>query len=211
MLRDRVHYLIKENSFIGCMQSVDSLCDILSLLLRTLHLEGDVIELGCHRGYTASVLQATLKARKCNKQLHLYDSFQGLPRKLKQDDLYREGADFYEGSMAVGRHEVIEMFERHRLPMPTIHEGFFSQTLPHCLPPKVCFAHFDGDFYSSTWDCLPHVYERLVPGGIMALHDYDVRKLPGVKIACDEFFGDKVETVVPTGRGHGYFIKAAVA
>ena len=65
--------------------------------------------------------------------------------------------------------------------------------------------------------CLEHVYARMTPSAICLLMDYCDHKLvdawdcnPGVKLACDEFFKEKSESISVLYGGeycHGYFRK----
>jgi O-methyltransferase len=105
------------------------------------------------------------------------------------------------------------------------------------LPKSICFAHIDGDLYSSVKDSLDKIYPLLCKGAIVVIDDYyDPKKhkfienklnenkwnksknrkyhiknlFPGVKKACDEFFKDKnekPEILISGDQGHVYFVK----
>ncbi len=176
-------------------------------------LQGSVVELGCYEGVTSVMLQRILNLHGSRKSIHVYDSFEGLPS--KQDD---DGdTPYQEGSCATSQDRLIANFEKYGVRLPSIHVGWFCETLPHDLPRKICFAHLDGDFYSSILESLEAVYDRLVPGAVVVIDDYCNPQilnrwnlLPGVKKACDEFFQDKPENVEPMPCGsfaHGYFVK----
>ncbi len=65
------------------------------------------------------------------------------------------------------------------------------------LPDEIAFAYLDGDFYDSTLTGLTHCVTRLVPTGVLLVDDYADTAvnprawdgLPGVKRACDAYFG----------------------
>jgi O-methyltransferase len=67
----------------------------------------------------------------------------------------------------------------------------------------IAFAYLDSDFYESILVSLEHVYPRLPRNGLMIIDDYGDKarnplawdELPGVKLACDDFFADKPEKV----------------
>jgi O-methyltransferase len=146
----------------------------------------------------------------CKKDLHLYDSFKGLPKATRKD----RGAIAGKGAFGVGKWMVIRTFKRFDLKIPKIHAGWFQDTLPDQLPEKICFAFLDGDFYQSIKDSLIHVYPRLTPGAIALIDDYNLRRrrdnreiFPGVKRACDEFLQDKPEEMEPPCNGQAYFKK----
>ena len=94
----------------------------------------------------------------------------------------------------------------------------FNETLPDGLPERIAFAHLDGDYYDSIKVSIEHVYPRLSCGAICLVDDYNDpavnprgwNLLPGAKKACDEFFADKPEKLVPIYAGrfsHAFFRK----
>ena len=184
---------------------------LFTLMIETMPVEGAFIELGIYEGQTAAFMQMVLDYHNSDKELILYDSFEGLPAK-RPEDSSPLGDGFQQGCMKSTPEIVIAEFQKNKLKTPKMIKGFFKDTL-HTLPDRLSFVHFDGDFYDSTVDCLKYVYPRLSRGGIIALHDYgwdDVVPLPGVKKACDEFFADKPEKVVPAWQGpncHGILRK----
>lgn len=205
------------------MLNLEKGLNLYHLLRQTVLLKvpGDVVELGCYRGLTAILLQKTLQSLNSKKQLHLYDSFEGLPEKSELDlvdsDKHMRKCDFKDnrrvgkGWFAVGEEELKANFAEYEVPLPAIHKGWFSDTLPEALPEQIAFAHLDGDFYESILHGLEAIYPRMQTGGVIVLDDYcDVEitgkqsSLPGVKRACDAFFADKPERVEVLAAGRCY-------
>jgi O-methyltransferase len=218
------------------MTNVEQGMNIYHLLTQVVLLDipGEVVELGCHAGLTTVLMKKTMNQLQSNKQLHVYDSFEGLPEKTQFDG---ELEMFEKGSCKSAKETLIQNFTKFHLELPHIHEGWFKDTLPTRLPPRVCFAHLDGDFYTSIKESLEYVYPRLSKGAVVIIDDYcdpevhgrimkklnknkknESQKLryaifnllPGVKKACDEFFTDKPEKVAVLISGferHGYFRK----
>ena len=120
------------------------------------------------------------------KKLWIYDSFEGLPEKTVQDDSVL-GEDFKGGELFVTKREVKERFLRLGLPVPVIKKAWFKDLRPEDLPEKIAFAFLDGDFYESIRDSLKLVAPRMVPGGVLIVHDYSNPALPGVGRAVDEW------------------------
>ena len=58
---------------------------ILELLEKSLNTEGDVVEFGCYRGDTSVLMKRLLEKNNSEKILWLYDSFEGLPAKTRED------------------------------------------------------------------------------------------------------------------------------
>lgn len=182
----------------GISTSIEQRINLFHLLSQTVAYDvpGDVVELGCNTGQSAVLFQTVLSRMGSDKQLHLYDSFEGLPT---PEDI--DGATYAAGELGTSEDVVLGNFARFGLPAPHIHRGWFDETLPDALPATIGFAHLDGDLYSSIATSLRHVYPRLSAGAVCVVDDYcdptvdpdGWNELPGVKQACDEFLADKPE------------------
>lgn len=152
------------------MISVERAINIYHLLCRAIYLnvKGEVVELGCNAGLTSILIQKTLNQHKCKKRLYVYDSFEGLPEKHQKDGK----TVFKKGKCKTSRNKFVENFKKFDLKLPKIHEGWFRDTLSRKLPNKICFAHLDGDFYSSIKESLENIYNRLERGAIVVIDDY---------------------------------------
>jgi O-methyltransferase len=176
---------------------------------------GDLVELGCHQGESSVLIQKIINYYDPSRRLHVYDSFQGLPATMPSD-----GATPYaQGQLQTTSELLLENFRRYDLRVPEIHEGWFEDTLPTGLPDRIAFAYLDGDLYQSIKVSLEHVYPRLSRGAICLIDDYADPSvypeawnlLPGVKVACDEFFvgkPEKISFIYSADMSHGYFRKS---
>lgn len=194
--------------------------NIYYLLTRVIAMSvpGDVVELGCHEGGAAMLIQRTLDSVSSSAHLHVYDSFAGLPPNAEQDRM-ADGKFFFPAGteLLAAEERLLENFRAAGLRAPEIHKGWFRETLPQALPERICFAHLDGDLYSSITESLEAVYPRLSTGAIVVIDDYcdpqlfprrDI--LPGVRAACADFFANRPESVEALHGGtacHGYFVK----
>jgi len=175
------------------------------------NIEGDFVELGCWKGGTAKLLALIMNWKRSNKTLHLYDSFEGLPE-LTSEDEPSEEKFFTKGIFEVSQKRLHQTMEN--ICNYTVYPGWFSETIPSKLPDKICYAHLDGDLYSSILESLEGVYPRLSPGAICVIDDYDFEQLPGVNQAVSEFMVDKPERVESMYIGcqhttiQGFFIKS---
>ena len=136
---------------------------------------GDVVEMGCYRGETSVELGAALV--DSGKDLWVYDSFEGLPG----------GGELPAGELKASEAEVLRRFKKQGLPEPYVVKGWFSELLERDIPGEICFAFLDGDFYESIRDSLGLVGNRMSAGGVIVVHDFSNRKLPGVRRAVGEF------------------------
>ena len=170
------------------MQDFSRIIHICHYVLETQHLEGDIVEFGCYVGQTAKLISSI-----STKNVHVYDSFDGLPKTYEN----------YEGEMRIGYDRFVSNFTASNVRLPTINQGWFSDIKLEQVPDKISFAHLDGDLYDSTIQPLNLIYNRMTPGGIILVDDYCAEKWHGVETAVTEFFKDKPETVVALSGMNG--------
>jgi O-methyltransferase len=167
------------------------------LCLRSLHLDGAMAECGVYQGGTAYLLADTI-ARHATRpvQLHLFDTFAGMPKSADDDpSAHREG-DFGDTSLA-GVQAYLAGF-----PAVAFHPGFIPDTFGGHERERFAFVHVDVDLYSSVRDCCAFFYPRLVPGGTMVFDDYGFpHYVDAARKAVDEFFADTPERPLVLGTG----------
>jgi O-methyltransferase len=144
---------------------------------------GDVVEFGCYTGTTSLFLQRLLREKQSDKQLWVYDSFDGLPEKTKEDDSPL-GVDFKRGELRSTKAEFVHNFRKAQLPLPRITKKWFHEVEDKELPDTVCFAFLDGDYYKSIRASLSLVLPRIQQGCLILVDDFDNPALPGAARAC---------------------------
>ncbi|MEI7539483.1 MAG: TylF/MycF/NovP-related O-methyltransferase [Candidatus Saccharibacteria bacterium] len=147
-------------------------------------IAGDVVELGCYVGTTTVYLAKTLMTT--SKRLYVYDSFEGLPEKTKQD-LSPLGQQFQIGELHATKKQLIKNLTQARVPIPYIKKAWFSDLTKSDMPESIAFAFLDGDYYGSITDSLKVVEPHLIPGSVIVVDDYSNAALPGVARAVDEW------------------------
>lgn len=173
--------------------------NIIRQVIETRYVSGDCVEVGCNRGYTSAIIQIVLNEFSPHKELHVYDSFSGLAGKTDKDETNLDTKSmFHEGQFATEIEDVKSTFNDYRLKLPTIHKGLMEDFTPEDFPEKISFAFIDLDLYEPTLQAIKLVWRKMSPGGVLVVDDYHVPPLPGVTLAVDEFFGNKVETPLHT-------------
>jgi O-methyltransferase len=184
---------------------------ILHSLLESMHLPGDICEFGVAQGLTSALMAHEIKSTE--KRIWLFDSFAGLPKptgkdRLK-DDIFGLGSiEAYQGTMACSVDMVRGTLEAIRFPLSRarIVSGFIEEAIHReDLPPRVCFAYVDFDFYEPILIALEFLDSRLTLNGRIVVDDYDWFST-GAKTAVDEFVtrhGSHYEFSLPIeGAGH---------
>jgi len=172
------------------MQQVEQL---IKYLLQSINnkTEGDVVELGCYVGEASKYLSKTLETTQSAKKYYVYDSFEGLPSLSS----YEENTGWRPGTLNTTEEVFIQNFNRNGITCPIITKGWFCNIPNEKLPEKICFAFLDGDFYTSIYDSLEKIYDRVVDGGFIMVHDYQRPDLPGVDAAIKDFFAKNKDTL----------------
>jgi O-methyltransferase len=140
-------------------------------------------EVGVFQGVSARLICEA----KGDNVLHLFDTFEGLPKAAAQD-----GPVPREKQYAAGIKSVQEFIQGY--PNVYLHKGIFPDSAQGLEKMPYSFVHIDVDLYESTKACLEYFYPQLTPGGILISHDYSI--LAGVKTAFTEFMADKRERLI---------------
>jgi hypothetical protein len=152
-------------------------------------LEGDMAEVGVFAGASAKILCEM----KGEKELFLFDTFQGLPSNSAEDGNIHSEHQYSCSRESVERY--LESYDHVHCFQGIFPDSANTEAAARILDGRTyCFVHFDVDLYGSTKACLEYYYSRMVSGGIILSHDYSV--LRGVKKAFDDFVGDIPEGLI---------------
>lgn len=157
----------------------------LKRLAERIHGQGlleNIAELGVFKGDTAWKLNALFPQQR----LYLFDTFQGFdPRDIKEEK--SKGCSFArEGEFS----DTSEQAVLGRLPFPeqaVIRRGYFPDTAAGLEQERFCLVSLDADLYAPILSGLIFFYPRLVPGGMILLHDYNNERFRGARQAVEEF------------------------
>ncbi|HBG28862.1 MAG: hypothetical protein A2Y10_16855 [Planctomycetes bacterium GWF2_41_51] len=150
---------------------------------------GEIAELGVYKGGTARLIAKTCP----NKRVHLFDTFEGMPLSDKTIDFHKLG-DFSDTSL-----DSVKAFLK-GCDNVIFHPGFFPSTGDEVRDNKFSLVYIDVDIYKSIKDCLEFFYDRVVPGGVILIDDYESKYCTGVKKAITEFLSDKPEKQIVTAK-----------
>jgi O-methyltransferase len=153
--------------------------------------DGAIVEFGCYIGTTSLFIRRLLDRRGDSREFHVYDSFEGLPPKVSQDDS-PAGTQFQAGELSVSKKDFLHEFQKANLRPPKAHKAWFSDLTDTDVPEQISFAFLDGDFYESIRDSLNLVLPKLQPGATIIIDDYAREALPGVAKAVHELLPAKL-------------------
>jgi len=168
------------------------------LLKLTRHIQGDFAECGVFRGGSAFFMCQIAQAD--NKEVHLFDSFQGLSNPEQH-----ESAHWTVGDLAIDEEEVkanLADFDNfHTYP------GWIPERFADVADRSFSFVHIDVDLQQPTRDSIEFFFPRMVAGGILLLDDHGSAMCPGARQAALTYFEAKTEEVLDLATGQGLVIK----
>ncbi|HEX4609503.1 MAG TPA: TylF/MycF/NovP-related O-methyltransferase [Urbifossiella sp.] len=164
-------------------------------------LLGEYLEFGVLAGFTARLNAEILRDLQMPRQLHLFDSFDGLPDYDSPVDATGydvAGRDVWENKMRFGDDYVAalgEPIDRHvarglwEVVSPDrvfVRRGFYSETLRRPVGVKAAVVHIDCDLYQSTREVLTRLYETDVfqDGCVLLFDDFNCFK-------ASPYFGER--------------------
>jgi hypothetical protein len=160
-------------------------------------VSGDVCEFGVAQGETSALIATEIS--DSGRILHLFDSFEGLPKPtqedLLKDDIFGLGSmEAYAGTMSNPETLVRARLKAVSFPeeRTIVHKGFIEKVIEgnHQLPERVSFAYVDFDFYEPVRIVLEFLDKRTARGAVIVVDDYDFFST-GAKTAVDEFLKER--------------------
>jgi O-methyltransferase len=167
-------------------------------------VEGDIVECGVWKGGSMMLIaKRLLRQGVNNKNLFLFDTFEGMPAPGAEDvsvinqETAKELLDKSEKLQGdnvwcySSLEEVKSNLQRTQYPAEHIFyiQGKVEDTLPHEPIQKISLLRLDTDWYESTRHELETLYDRLVVGGMLIIDDYG--HWSGARQAVDEFVADR--------------------
>ena len=164
---------------------------------------GAFVECGVWKGGCIATMAWVAKQANSDRNIWLFDSFQGLPEPTDEDG---PGAWAYVSDYAVREESArVLLTSRLGIKQENVHivKGWFHDTLPgiSLSVGPISILRLDGDFYDSTKCCLENLYDNVVDGGYVIIDDYGCWK--GCRKATDEFIKDlsiDLEVIDSKGR-----------
>lgn len=161
------------------VKSAHNQSHIFKFLVEILNLpdtvNGCIVEAGAFKG--ASTAKISLFSAYKKREVHVFDSFEGLPPNEELHEKSTEGHSikdwFNKGNFAGSFEEVKTNVEKYGKPdIVSYHKGWFNETMPLFKKP-IALAYLDVDLASSTKTCLQYLYPLLQPGGAIVSQDGD--------------------------------------
>jgi len=163
-------------------------------------IAGAIAECGVWRGGSMMAVAATLlREGVSDRDLYLYDTFEGMTAPTGADKCYdgtpaaamkeqeEKGGERW---CYAGVEEVRRNLRSTGYPENKIHlvRGKVEDTIPNTLPGPLALLRLDTDWYESTKHEMVHLYPLLAVNGILIIDDYGYWQ--GARKAVDEYFAE---------------------
>lgn len=165
-------------------------------------IPGSIVECGVWRGGSMMAVARTLLRSGCNdRELYLFDTYEGMPRPSEYDvsvtgapaadefDKRKTAEDASAWCLAT-LDDVAANLSLTGYPEDNLRfvKGKVEVTIPGAAPEKIALLRLDTDWYESTRHELRHLYPRLSPGGVLIIDDYG--HWQGARKATDEYLAE---------------------
>jgi O-methyltransferase len=162
---------------------------------------GAIVECGVLDGGTAAIM--AFGTAKSGRDIHLFDSWAGLPDISEKDG----DAGMWAGDVIGSPKRVVSVLKSLKINLGrvTFHKGWFDKTFPKASIDEIALLHLDADFYNSvkltleTW--VPHISK----GGYIQIDDY--LAFTGCTKAVDEYLAEHSDLRLETYQELAFFIR----
>lgn len=185
---------------------------------------GDVLEFGVLGGWSARLFAETMRDLFNLNNLHLFDSFEGLPEyesAIDRNSYEIAGRNIWAGRMRFPEEFLKQFGQPHELHIRDrlsevvraerifIHKGFFSATLKQDLALKAALVHFDCALYQSTVEVFDGLARlgALQDGCVLLFDDWNCNRANpnyGQRRALREFLNRQYRFTVSPWFTYGY-------
>ena len=160
-------------------------------------LEGDFVECGAYTGVGMKTIVDYLGGTSFPKTFWGYDLFEHDPSMLHHA-MPEHGAGLYE--------RVREKFSDY--PQVKLRKGLIPEVFEDGCPERIAYLHIDLNQAPAEIAALDHLFDRMVPGAILILDDYEWSGFyRPQKMAEDPWFDARRYRVMPLPTGQGLVIK----
>jgi len=181
------------------VRRIEAVCSATEYILKY-DIPGAFVESGVWMGGSSMAAAFTLvKNGVTDRELYLFDTFEGIPAPGEHDGLIGgwrsveewwstensdpNSAPFLDAPVETVRANMAltgyDLNRTHLIP------GLVQETLPASAPEQIVFLRLDTDWYESTKVEMELLFPRLSPGGVLIVDDYGFTE--GARKAVDEF------------------------
>ena len=159
-------------------------------------LDGDFVECGAYTGVGVKTVVDYLGGTGFPKPFWIYDLFEH-EEGMEHHAMPEHGSALYD--------RVLRKFADY--PQVNVCKGRIPGVFDGNSPERIAYLHIDLNQAPAEIAALEALFERVVPGGMVILDDYEWAEYRGQKLAEDPWFEARRYRVMPLPTGQGLVIK----
>ena len=171
-----------------------------------LSVPGDFVECGVYKGLYSATMAKVLDFGSQDRQLFLYDTFEGLSEKYSTPEEFEIINTNYRNE---GLYDlVLERFAPYG--NARVVKGVVPDAFADTAPDQIAFLHVDLNAAPAEIAVLDALYDRVSPGGVILMDDMARQDMPGLCEAHFEWWNSRSAPVLELPTGQGLVIKPTV-
>lgn len=160
-----------------------------------LRRDGDFVECGVASGSSSAIMCRYLNFQIIPKRMYLYDVWESDSRVDASGTRFTvDSFEFVKGRFSP--YQNVELVQ-----------GFIPESFAKAAPERIAFLHIDLNNADAEIAALEHLFDRVVPGGIVLFDDYGFSGYLSSKQAEDKWLGQRGYMVAELPTGQGLLIK----
>jgi hypothetical protein len=173
-----------------------------------LNIEGDFVECGVYRGFTAGVICRFLDftAVAPSKTFYLYDTFRGLPEETSTAAERGAHPQYQRNDDGAA---LVEFVRVRFAPYPNVRivQGIVPHSFEQAAPERIAFLHIDMNSVQAEMGALERLFDRVTPGGLIILDDFGWTPQVDQAVAQTQFMRQRGHFVLELPTGQGMVVK----
>lgn len=166
-----------------------------------LNVDGDFVECGVFEGFSSEVICKYLGFQDLPRRYFLYDTFSGLPEQTSTEDERNKWPSYKKIDGEALYRRVCEKFSMYG--NVRVVRGIVPDSFREAAPEKIAFLHIDMNSERAEMLALEHLFDKVVPGGMIVLDDFGWTSHVNQTKAELAFMRERGHPILelPTGQG----------
>lgn len=184
------HTLVDVNKVYLIYSYISQLCK--------LGVRGDAFEVGVWRGGVGMLIAQAFKHFSGSEvNVYLADTYEGMPKTVKEDNFYK-GGELADTSVKV----VTDLAQSCKLKKVHILQGYFPDQTSHLVDSSaLAFVHIDVDIYESAAKSFDWAWPKVADYGMVVFDDYGYSSTEGVTDFVNSFIKNKPDAMFMFNMG----------
>lgn len=173
---------------------------------QAIRLDGDFAEFGVNTGILSSMIFKCTDVAKSDRKFFLFDTFEGIPldqsSPTERQSAKNLNRKFYEHDSYKAAKSVFSRYDN-----AILVRGILPASLDDVEIDKLCYVSIDLNVAKPEIAVIEAIWDKLVPGALVVLDDYNFAEYCEQHAAWNEFASSKSQMIFQSPTGQGLLIK----